>query len=290
MVCCFRHAEMDKEAESKISCIHQFPRKHYWWIQWKPLSSLSPFPFPSSLSHRENAKISSHHLHPLHPCGSPTSSFPASHTSPMMSLVSNLPLYPHQDPILVLTCSLVLGWEPVSEVPLGLHKLIARTPQTSDPMWGSLVQLPSISLRIIALGTGEMTTVSGTQSAHCDLVSISQLLLMPAPHKPHSNGAPSWHFGPLGSMSAHILCSVVVEMFGYFSSLSVLSPEKWQSFSLGKDVTHCLVSGSFLLRTHPPLQWGQSLSWLRTRNWARDRGFLVGQLPSFSCILACIWL
>lgn len=134
MVCCFRHAEMDKEAESKISCIHQFPRKHYWWIQWKPLSSLSPFPFPSSLSHRENAKISSHHLHPLHPCGSPTSSFPASRTSPMMSLVSNLPLYPHQDPILVLTCSLVLGWEPVSEVPLGLHKLIARTPQTSDPM------------------------------------------------------------------------------------------------------------------------------------------------------------
>ena len=77
----------------------------------------------------------------------------------MMSLISALPPYTHQDPILVLTYSLGLGWEPVSEVPLGLPKVIALTPQTSDPMCRSLLQLPSVSLRIISLGTGEMTTM-----------------------------------------------------------------------------------------------------------------------------------
>lgn len=200
---------------------------------------------------------------------------------------------------MVLTCCPRLGWGPVSEDPLGLPDYDSFLPHRPMLQRGGfcsncrVYQLPTCGLEKRPLHwCRDPVGFPG-------LDLYPQLLLLPGSPKPHSNQAPWWHSGAPGSTSPQTLGQIVLEMSGNSSFPSALSPEKRQSFSVGKAggiMTVCIYS-SLCFLTFPPQD--SSTYSVRGANLKIGSGpgaeqeiltFYWDGPPPFSCTLAFVRL
>lgn len=173
---------------------------------------------------------------------------------------------------------------------LAFPSLMTLTPQTKQLTW-QLSQLTNMSILIIHLMTGEMTTDGSMSSVDLLWVEHRQVSVGWSSYIPILN-VTSWSC--FKSLSIGINSDLVSDIFKCLSSLNSLRSQYsylhwWSKFPLGKswrnnlECTLVVVVKSFLLRTWPflPILGPGSKIWLRSVKW-QGSGFLLEWIPSAS--------